>query len=228
MGNANEPRKAVEVPVRVFGTDCDGKPFSENVTTVDVSQHGVKLRGLQAKLRLEEVIGLTYANNKGRFKVKWIGAPGTPTGGVIGLLNLSPDKPLWDFSLPEGGADPLLAPRINERRRWPRVKCDVSAELHPPGQAVIRGKASDLSQGGCFIEMVVPFPIDTRFDISLWLGQTKLHLHGQVASLAPGFGNGVRFLGLSAPNQEHLRRFVEPLLPTEPVPRVSSLKRRSP
>jgi hypothetical protein len=35
MGISNEPRKAVEVPVRVFGTDCDGKPFSENLTTVD-------------------------------------------------------------------------------------------------------------------------------------------------------------------------------------------------
>src|ERR1700686_838274 len=102
MGNPNEPRKAVEVPVRVFGTDCDGKPFSENVTTVDASQHGVKLRGLQAKLRLDEVIGLTYAKNKARFKVKWIGAAGTPTAGVIGLLNLSPDKPFWDFPLPHG------------------------------------------------------------------------------------------------------------------------------
>ena len=29
MGMTNEPRKAVEVPVRVFGTDCDGKPFYE-------------------------------------------------------------------------------------------------------------------------------------------------------------------------------------------------------
>jgi hypothetical protein len=39
----NEPRKAVEVPVRVFGTDCDGKPFYENLITVDVSLHEAKL-----------------------------------------------------------------------------------------------------------------------------------------------------------------------------------------
>lgn len=225
MGNLNEPRKAVEVSVRVFGTDCDGKAFSENVITADVSQHGTKLRGLRVKLQVDEVVGLTYAANKARFKVKWIGSPGTPTEGLIGLLNLSPDKPFWDFPLPQSGLDDSLFPRSNDRRRWPRVKCSVSAELHPPGQAVIWGKASDLSQGGCFIEMAVPLPIDTRFDIALWLGETKLHLHGQVASLAPGFGNGVRFLGLSAANQEHLRRFIEPLLPSEPAPRVSSLKR---
>jgi hypothetical protein len=43
MGMTNEPRKAVEVPVRVFGTDCDGKPFYENLITVDVSLHEAKL-----------------------------------------------------------------------------------------------------------------------------------------------------------------------------------------
>jgi hypothetical protein len=53
MGIGTEPRKAVEVAVRVFGTDCDGKPFFENLTTVDVSLHGTKLRGLKAKLQAE-------------------------------------------------------------------------------------------------------------------------------------------------------------------------------
>ena len=52
MGTTTEPRKAVEVPVRVFGTDCDGKPFYENLTTVDVSLHGAKLRGYGRGSRL--------------------------------------------------------------------------------------------------------------------------------------------------------------------------------
>ena len=54
MRVTNEPRKAVEVPVRIFGTDHDGKPFSENLITVDVSIHGAKLRGVKAKLQAEE------------------------------------------------------------------------------------------------------------------------------------------------------------------------------
>ena len=59
----------------VFGTDRDGKPFSENLTTIDVSLHGAKLRGLRAKLQVDEIIGLTYGKNKGHFRVKWIGTP---------------------------------------------------------------------------------------------------------------------------------------------------------
>ena len=215
MGISNEPRKAVEVPVRVFGTDCDGKPFSENLTTVDVSSHGAKLRGLKAKLQLEEIIGLTYSKNKGHFRVKWIGTPGTVTEGVMGLVNLNPAKPLWDFPVPQLEAEtPDIRPN-GERRRWPRVKCSVSVELHTQGQAVMWAKASDLSQGGCFIEMAIPLQNGTGFDIALWLGEAKLHLQGQVVSVQPGFGNGVRFMGLTSEHQEHLRRFIETIAPPE-------------
>jgi hypothetical protein len=38
MGKRVEPRMPIELPVRIFGTDADGKIFSENVTTIDVSQ----------------------------------------------------------------------------------------------------------------------------------------------------------------------------------------------
>ncbi len=96
----NEPRKAVEVPVRIFGTDHDGKPFSENLITADVSVNGAKLRGLKAKLEPDEIVGLTYGKTKSHFRVKWIGVAGTPTEGLIGLLNLNPTKPFWDFPLP--------------------------------------------------------------------------------------------------------------------------------
>src|SRR3954466_13984398 len=135
MGMTNEPRKAVEVPVRVFGTDCDGKPFYENLITVDVSLHEAKLGGLKAKLQLDEIIGLTYRKNKGHFRVKWVGTPGTATEGVLRRLNLNPAKPLWDFPLPD--FDPADIHQVGERRRWPRVKCSVSVELHVPGEAVL-------------------------------------------------------------------------------------------
>ena len=179
MSITNEPRKAVEVPVRVFGMDRDGRPFSENLTTVDVSLHGAKLRGLTAKLQMDEIIGLTYAKNKAHFRVKWIGTPGTATEGVLGLLSLTPAKPFWDFPLFQTEPETFDNKPGNERRRWPRVKCSISVELHAPGQSVIWGKASE------------------------------------VATVQLGFGNGVRFLGLTSEHQEHLRRFIETIVPPE-------------
>jgi hypothetical protein len=215
MGMTNEPRKAVEVPVRVFGTDCDGKPFYENLITVDVSLHEAKLGGLKAKLQLDEIIGLTYRKNKGHFRVKWVGTPGTATEGVLRLLNLNPGKALWDFPLSDLEPEAANVQPTRERRRWPRVKCSVSVELRAKGEPVIWGKASDLSQGGCFIEMPIPLHNGISFDIALWLGEAKLHLQGQVVSVQPGFGNGVRFLALTSEHQAHLRQFLETLSPSE-------------
>jgi hypothetical protein len=215
MGKRREPRKALQVPVRIFGTDVEGKVFSENVTTIDVSQNGAKLGGVRATLKVDELVGVAYGKNKVHFRIKWAGTPGTASEGQIGLLNLSPGKPFWDFPLPQGTSDGFNSYLTNDRRQSPRVKCAISVELHSPGQPVIWGNAVDISHGGCFIEMPIPLPAETKFEIALWLGETKLRLQGQVASAAPGFGIGVRFLNLSTMNQEHLRGFIQTIVEQE-------------
>jgi PilZ domain-containing protein len=213
MGDRYEPRTPVAVPVRVFGTDGERKIFSENVTTMDVSHHGAKILGLHARVALDEIIGITYGGNTAHFKVKWVGPPGTPAEATAGLLNLNSQRPFWDFLLPRAEIDTFLSARNSDRRRWPRVKCSLSIELRVPGQSVLWGKTSDLSQDGCCIEMAIPLPLETRFAMVVWLAETKLPLQAQVFSLAPGFGNGVRFLTVSTLAQEHLTRFIQSMPP---------------
>jgi hypothetical protein len=210
MGKRSEPRRPTEVAVRIFGTDREGKIFSENVTTLDVSQNGARLMGVKAQLKLDEIIGVTYGRNKVHFRVKWAGGPSTPAEGQIGVLNLSPDKPFWDFSLPHGVVDTFRSTVASDRRKSVRVKCSISVELHSAGQ-VIWGRTSDLSQGGCFVEMAIPLKAETRFEIVLWLGVSKLRLQGVVASASPGFGIGVRFSNLSPQDQEFLERHIQSL-----------------
>jgi hypothetical protein len=65
----------IDLPVRIFGTDADGKIFSENVTTIDVSQSGAGLRGIRARIQLKEIIGVMHGSNKVHFRVKWVGYP---------------------------------------------------------------------------------------------------------------------------------------------------------
>jgi PilZ domain len=208
MGQRREPRKPIEVPVRIFGTDAGGKIFSENVTTLDVSQHGTKLRGVRARVKVEEIIGATYGQNKVHFRVKWAGEAGSPTDGQIGLLNLTPERPFWDFPFPSDSMDNFSFAN-RERRQSVRVQCSISAELHPLGQPVIWSKVSDLSLGGCFVEMPIPLPVHAKIEIALWLGETKLRLRGEVVSTSPGFGMGVRFTSLSPENHEVLRRHLQ-------------------
>ena len=208
MGQRSEPRKPIEVQVRIFGTDSGGKIFSENVTTVDVSQNGAKVRGVRACVNVEEIIGATYGKNKVHFRVKWVGEPGSPKEGEIGLLNLTPDRPFWDFALPSIATDNFSFAG-KDRRRSLRVQCSIPAELHPVGQPVTWGNVSDLSLGGCFVEMPMPLPVHAKFEIALWLGETKLRLHGEVACASQGFGMGLRFINLSPEDRECLRRHLK-------------------
>ena len=57
---------------------------------------------------LDEIVGLTYGNNRVHFRVKWIGERGTPNDGCLGLLNIAPEKPLWESPLAADAVDAYL------------------------------------------------------------------------------------------------------------------------
>jgi hypothetical protein len=122
MGKRREPRQQIKVPVRIFGTDGSGEIFSEKVLTENVSQHGLELSGVQAQPNVDEIVGVTYGKTKGHFRVKWVGQRGSASAGRMGLLNLSPEKSLWDFPLPPAGLDQSVRD-VRDRRASPRVKC---------------------------------------------------------------------------------------------------------
>jgi hypothetical protein len=214
VGKRREPRVDKVVPVRIFGTDTNGQIFSEKLNTLNISRQGAELGGVQAQLKMGEIIGLTYGSNKVHFRVMWVGAPGTPKQNRIGLLNLSPEKPLWDFPLPGPGADGTntgaAARDPNDRRAHPRFKTVNSVEVHPEGQqAPIRARTADMSIGGCFIEMPNPLPKGTPMKIGIWVKDAKLWADGRVVTSTPGFGIGVQFIQISEQDQKQLQQFLE-------------------
>lgn len=209
MGKRREPRKEISVPVRIFGTDSGGQIFTEKVKTVNVSRHGAELDGVKAQLKEQEIIGLTYGQTKGHFRVQWVGALGTVKAGHVGLLNLSPEKALWDFPLPMATIDGT--PRdAHDRRRHPRLKATNSVELYSSGEDTpTRARTADLSLGGCFIEMTNPLAVGSTVRLALWVRETKIWINGKVVSVAPGFGNGVAFTEMSELDQNQLKQFLD-------------------
>jgi len=206
MGKRREARKEVKVPIRIFGTDRRGDIFSEKVFTVNVSQQGVEVNGVQAEPKVDEIVGVTYGVTKVHFRVKWVGKAGTPKAGHLGLLNLSPEKSLWDFALPPPSFDGVVQ---KERRNSPRVKCVNSAEVYLAGEnAPIRTRTSDLSVGGCFLEMPNPLPERTQVRIALWVEDFKLWTGAEVVSSTPGFGIGVKFTEMTEQDKSQLRHFL--------------------
>jgi hypothetical protein len=212
MGRRREPRKEIQKEVRIFGTDSRGKGFSEKAATVNVSQQGAELSGVQSQLKLDETIGLTYGKNRVHFRVKWKGKPGSPKAGHVGLLDVAPEKPLWDFPLPSSAPD-NHRPQFVEVRKHPRFKCHNSVEIHAQSGASFWAKVADLSIGGCYIEMAIPLPPCTKVRVGIWIEETKAWADGEVAYSTPGLGTGVKFDNIAASDLERIQQYLQVIAP---------------
>jgi len=212
MGRRSEPRKEIQAPVRIFGTDSSGHVFSAKAVTVNVSRQGIELSGVEPRLQVEEIIGVSYGKNRVHFRVKWVGKAGTPKAGHVGLLNTSPEKPLWDFPLPSPIPD-NHQPQFVQQRTNPRFKCNNSVELNTPGGPSFRARLADLSIGGCYLETAIPLQVGSKVRVCIWIGETKVWADCEVAYGTPGLGVGLKFMGMSELDVELIRQFLAPLAP---------------
>jgi CheY-like chemotaxis protein len=94
---------------------------------------------------------------------------------------------------------PVLTPAAiasaGNRRGEQRMACALGAEVYRLGSSVPnRCSLSDISEGGCYVEMPSPLSGQPGVEILVRTADTKLKVRGQVITSHPGFGMGVRFL----------------------------------
>jgi hypothetical protein len=90
-----ESRSQQAVRVWVYGTDPSGNPFSQTAYSVDVSRSGARLEGVGFLTAPGMTIEIKRGWKKARFRVVWVGAPGTSRAGQVGVRCLEPDKNIW-------------------------------------------------------------------------------------------------------------------------------------
>jgi hypothetical protein len=106
-------------------------------------------------------------------------------------------------------------PQASPQRSSPRVKVSVPVELRVPGNDIPhRGATSDISESGCYIETMFPFPVGTIFEMTLQIDGTILAL-GIVVTCHTQVGNGIKFTKMLREDQEQLRAYVEAAQQTE-------------
>jgi hypothetical protein len=217
MVSRREPRKDIRVPVRIFGTDAAGKTFNENVFTVNVSRAGAMVIEVRTQLKVGEVIGIVYGKSKSRYEVRWIGTPATPQQNLAGLQSVKSEEIIWDFPLPATTEDLVRARSLNERRQHPRRRCSLSVEIHPASQeSRIWGRVSDISLGGCFVEMSSTLKEGTKVRLALWIQDKKVWAVGRVAAARPGSGVGIQFEEIKTDDREQLKRYLDTLASARP------------
>ena len=82
----------------------------------------------------------------------------------------------------------------SNRRGQTRYACRLGAEVYQQGSSVRNYcHLSDLSPGGCDLEMPLAFPVGTPIEITVRTQEMKLRLSGEVKASHPGYGMGVSF-----------------------------------
>lgn len=95
------------------------------------------------------------------------------------------------------------------RRGHVRIKVSVPVEIQTDASpSPIRGATADLSESGCYIETIYPFPIGTDLDMQLSL-ETIVLAAATVVTCDPQVGNGIRFYRMLPEDRKSLEAFLE-------------------
>jgi CheY-like chemotaxis protein len=95
------------------------------------------------------------------------------------------------------------------RRGQSRHACRLSADVFRTGVAVPnRCSLTDISVGGCYVEMPTPFSSGTRVEIIVRTQALKLRTQGVVQSVHPGFGMGVQLTLSTQEDREQVQSLI--------------------
>jgi hypothetical protein len=96
---------------------------------------------------------------------------------------------------------------MGERRRYPRVKLKVPAEMRSEtASGPWRAVAEEISLYGCYIATTLD--IGTEVDLTLCLNDKKIHTAAAVATRYPQVGNGFEFINWTPENRLKLSEYI--------------------
>jgi hypothetical protein len=239
MNKRTEPRLAQDAPVRIFGMDSQGHPIHLATTTFDVSKSGARLNGLRCWDYPGEIIGVRHGMEKARFRIVWVGHPGTPLDGQIGLQCMEVGRYIWGVmppasdgkpaslgsdslglggrSQPRGFASQMAISQASgsgpdRRRRDQRFTSAGGVNVREVGTGVPQWTMlHDISAGGCYVETTSPLLPLTRVEMTLQIGDLRIECKGSVTVKHPLVGMGIKFGEMTPLNRDRLLHLIATL-----------------
>lgn len=98
----------------------------------------------------------------------------------------------------------------DNRRAQTRYSCRIGAEVYRTGTSVPNHCClTDLSFGGCYLEVPLPFPPGSSVEILVRTYELKLRLRGIVQATHPGYGMGVAFELKTKEEQANVKKLID-------------------
>jgi hypothetical protein len=117
---------------------------------------------------------------------------------------------------PESPPEPAAPEETpGERRKNTRYKCEGSATFRVQGTDVRTwGTFTDLSIGGCYIELKATFPVGAIVDLELELNGVRAQVKGEVRVSYPFLGMGVAFRDMTVENRQQIDAMIDTVRPS--------------
>ena len=117
-------------------------------------------------------------------------------------------------------ATTLIRPveKQNERRKIPRYAVNADSEVEEPRvQAKINGRMTDLGMGGCYVDAMMTFPVDTVVHMRMTRDDLDFEADAKVVYAKPGLGMGLAFTELTSGHKKYLAEWMDELSGTERI-----------
>jgi len=181
-------RVTVQIPVLMRNEASGGTNMK--VTTVDLSEGGMAVAipaGRRPSGRWQAVFTL----------------PGTQTS-----LELAAEF-AWEGNSAQAGLRfPQVSPDATHLlREWLRQNSPDAEQDDPP----IRCQLTDLTLGGCYLEIASPFPVSTRVTLSMKAASVEVRVQGLVRVMHPDKGMGVEFTQGTPEHRAAVEKFLSVL-----------------
>ena len=180
-------RVAVQIPVIVRTTSVGG---NMKVTTIDLSEGGMAVRMANGRRPTNPVqISFTLPGTKEPLEI--------------------PAEFAWEASSQQAGLRFIqTSPQTTHQlREWLKQNSPEAEQDDPP----IRCQLTDLSVGGCYLEIASPFPISTQVMLSMRAAKMEVRVQGAVRVMHPDKGMGVEFTQNTTEHRAAVENFLRVL-----------------
>ncbi|MGA8762482.1 MAG: PilZ domain-containing protein [Candidatus Sulfotelmatobacter sp.] len=177
-------RVPIQIPVAIFNPDTG---THLKVNSIDLSEGGLAVKLSRS------------SKPTGRARVSF-----TLPGSSIGVESAA--EFAWEGTGSQAGLRFLdLSPETaRQLQEWLTRNSSDDEKADPP----VRSQLTDLSLGGCYLEIASPFPVATRVTLSMSAAGTELRVQGVVRVMHPEKGMGVEFTQATAEHRTVLEKFL--------------------
>lgn len=181
-------RFAIQIPVTLVAADESGQ---QNTTSTDLSEGGMALQQFRR------------TKNATRVRVQFT-LPGTDS-----KIDCAGEF-AWENAGRQSGV------RFVDVSTENRAQLNTWLKQHSPEMETddppVGCKLTDLSLGGCYLEMASPFPVRTKLVLSMKVAQLEVEALGMVRVMHPEVGMGVELTQNTIEQRHQVEKFIQALM----------------